>query len=813
MAKYGKSILLAPIADGDQETTTSASGSLTLYVTGNASGDTPMLALKKNGNATQRIVATNEFNLTDGNGIADFTFDGTANATISVELGTDKGLEFDGDGKLQAKVDSDALSLGVSGIDLNDTIVGARTFSNNITLSQNLIANGDITGDGDSVLSGIKHFTASFAQIDVLDVNVINSVTRTESTLEVQDKLIIAGSGSAAAAVAGGGLQIGGTNDGNAVAAILYDNVNSALDFNIGTETQIRLEAQKLLPEASDDVDLGSDDLEFKDLYLEGAAYLSTLGRALDANAQNITNINNLEVDGVASFSGNVDLGNATGDLVTVVGRFDSDLVPSTDGARALGTSGLQWSAIHVDVGHIDQLGSALDANGQNVTNVNKLEVDGLASFSGTVDLGNNAASDLVRINAGISGNITPEGDLKYLLGGGSKRFKEGHINVLHADSLGQALDAASQNITNVNKLEVDGVASFSGTLGVVGAAEFKSHVQLGEANSDTLTVTSRIASDLVPSVGNTRSLGTSGLQWKDLYVDGVAYIDELQADTLGSSLNANGQDITGVNDFSALGSAITLGNAATDIITLAGQVSSSAGITTNELQVSGFAQVASYVGTANVFATTLVAVGNGYAAGGISLESAGNVSAAGNLIAAGQSSSFGTATNAATVQFFGADQDGVEDGKERMEYLGRDNVLRFVDNDAEIMAIGGNDITDFAIDVHDNTGNQGKIRCTELVIHSDRSLKKDIKPMTDALDRVLKLQPVTYELKSNPGKADLGFIAQEVAQSVPEVCHFERGESRGLDYSRLSALLAGAVKSQQEQIDSLKAIVAKLQK
>ena len=776
MAKYGKSILLAPIADGDQETTTSASGSLTLYVTGTAGGQTPMLALKKNGVADQRIVATNEFNLQDGNGIADFTFDGTANATIAVELKSTNALTVDG-----------------SGLELNDTITGARTFSDDISFSSDINANGNIVGDGSTRVSGIQHFTASYAKIDVLDVNEINSVTRTESTLEVQDKLIIAGSGSGAAAASGGGLQIGGTNDGNAVAAVLYDNGNSALDFNIGTETQIRLEAQKLLPEANNDVDLGSDALEYKDLYLEGAAYLSTLGRALDANAQNITN-------------------------------------------------------------------------------VGALEVDGLASFSGTVDLGNNAASDQVRINASISGNITPEGDNKYLLGGESKRFKEGHIKVLHADSLGQALDAASQNITNVNNFEVDGLTSLSGALGVVGAAEFKGDVQLGEASSDTVTVTSRFASDLVPSTDSVRALGSSALQWSAIHVD-VGHIDQLGSDldcnnqamtnvdinsgaidgtaiglssrqagrftTLGATgacefgdaagdvITLTGQvtasagvssnelhvsGLTEVNTLSATGN-VTLGNASSDVITLAGQVSSSAGITTNELQVSSFAQVATYVGTAQVFASTSVVLGNGYAAGGSTLASNGNISAAGNLIAAGQSSSFGASDSAATVQFFGADQDGVEDGKERMEYLGRDNVLRFVDNNVEIMAIGGNDITDFAIDVHDNTGNQGKIRCTELVIHSDRSLKKDIKPMTDALDRVLKLQPVTYELKSNPGKADLGFIAQEVAQSVPEVCHFERGESRGLDYSRLSALLAGAVKSQQEQIDSLKAIVAKLQK
>jgi len=70
------------------------------------------------------------------------------------------------------------------------------------------------------------------------------------------------------------------------------------------------------------------------------------------------------------SATGDVDLGNATSDTVTVTGRFDSDLVPSADSAQDLGTSTLQWADAHIDVGYIDQLGAALDANSQAITNV-----------------------------------------------------------------------------------------------------------------------------------------------------------------------------------------------------------------------------------------------------------------------------------------------------------------------------------------------------------------------------------------------------------------------------------------------------------
>ena len=84
---------------------------------------------------------------------------------------------------------------------------------------------------------------------------------------------------------------------------------------------------------------------------------------------------------------------------------------------------------------------------------------------------------------------------------------------------------------------------------------------------------------------------------------------------------------------------------------------------------------------------------------------------------------------------------------------------------------------------------------------------------MGDALDKVMKLEAVTYDMKSS-GKAEIGFIAQDVAKVVPEVCALDKmGVGRGIDYSRVSTLLVGAIKSQQEQIADLMEKLDKLQK
>ena len=64
----------------------------------------------------------------------------------------------------------------------------------------------------------------------------------------------------------------------------------------------------------------------------------------------------------------------------------------------------------------------------------------------------------------------------------------------------------------------------------------------------------------MVPSTDGARDLGTSVLEWKDLYIDGVAYIDSLQADQLGAALDANSQAITNINVDSGAIDGVTMG-------------------------------------------------------------------------------------------------------------------------------------------------------------------------------------------------------------------------------------------------------------
>ena len=83
-------------------------------------------------------------------------------------------------------------------------------------------------------------------------------------------------------------------------------------------------------------------DAEFANIY-------GTLGTAAQTGITSLGTLSAITVTGAGVFNGNVDLGNATSDTITATGRFDSDLVPSSDDARDLGTSALEWQDLYLD--------------------------------------------------------------------------------------------------------------------------------------------------------------------------------------------------------------------------------------------------------------------------------------------------------------------------------------------------------------------------------------------------------------------------------------------------------------------------------
>jgi hypothetical protein len=86
--------------------------------------------------------------------------------------------------------------------------------------------------------------------------------------------------------------------------------------------------------------------------------------------------------------------------------------------------------------------------------------------------------------------------------------------------------------------------------------------------------------------------------------------------------------------------------------------------------------------------------------------------------------------------------------------------------------------------------------------VWSSRRWKENVRPLENALETIQRLRGVSFDWKET-GESDLGLIAEEVAEVVPEVVAFEENgrHAQSVDYARLVSVLIEAVKEQQEII------------
>ena len=92
--------------------------------------------------------------------------------------------------------------------------------------------------------------------------------------------------------------------------------------------------------------------------------------------------------------------------------------------------------------------------------------------------------------------------------------------------------------LTNVaGNLVVGGNASIGGNLTVTGTTTFNGGtLTLGDANTDNIIFGGEVDSNIIPDDDDTHDLGSSSKKWKDIYIDGIAYLD---------AINFNGTAIT----------------------------------------------------------------------------------------------------------------------------------------------------------------------------------------------------------------------------------------------------------------------------
>ena len=456
------------------------------------------------------------------------------NVTISGDLDVDGRTDLDdlvvtGVSTFSANIDANG-NLDVDG----QTDLDVLNVAELATFSANIVANGDLDVDGhteldDVNISGVATATALHLGAEGSAIRVTSDSITGPSSITIDPAGVGDNTGTVFIA---GNLQVDGTQTTINSTTVNIDDKNiqvatgaandaaadgGGITVNSGEGNKtFQFEATGDNWGASENLNLASS----KEYKINNTSVLNatTLGGAVvNSSLTNVGTLTGLTVSGNASVEGDVDLGNATTDTITATGRFDSDLVPSTDDARDLGTSTLQWRNLHLD----------------GTANIDALVADTADINAGTIDgatIGANSASSGAFTTVTASSNVTVSGD-----------------------------------------------------------TSLEGNVDLGNATSDTITATGRFDSDLVPSTDDARDLGTSSLQWRNLFIDGTANIDSLVADTAdidggsidGTAIGANSASTGAFTSVTASGNITVTGDLDVDGHTDLDNVSIS-GVTTH---------------------------------------------------------------------------------------------------------------------------------------------------------------------------------------------------------------------------------------
>jgi hypothetical protein len=111
-----------------------------------------------------------------------------------------------------------------------------------------------------------------------------------------------------------------------------------------------------------------------------------------------------------------------------------------------------------------------------------------------------------------------------------------------------------------------------------------------------------------------------------------------------------------------------------------------------------------------------------------------------------------------------------------------------------------------------------GDFSATNISEVSDVRLKRNIQPIENALESVLRLGGKTFSwrLDEFPEEGfteglDLGMIAQEVEEVIPQLVQEDRDGYKSIEYGKLTAVLVEAMKEQQNQIEQQRSHIAAL--
>jgi hypothetical protein len=288
-----------------------------------------------------------------------------------------------------------------------------------------------------------------------------------------------------------------------------------------------------------------------------------------------------LTVANMATFNGNVQLGNAIGDYVSVLGYISTDLLPGNVFSYNLGSSTRTWYDLWMydkilwhanDYLQIQNAGtgspvfyvymngaqkfrvsytgaarvygnlqvdvdSRVFGNEQvdgNITGLGTLSISGISYLNGAVALGDSTA-DQISYNGRVSSNINPAATATYDLGSTAIPLRWNNINAVNGNFSG-TLTATTLSYTNL---------TLTGYLVVQG------DTTMGNASGDLINFVGSVNTDILPAVSGVSGtgVGSSGSRWGFIYADDGNFSGDVTCgDSTSDRLSVNARINTNLN-------------------------------------------------------------------------------------------------------------------------------------------------------------------------------------------------------------------------------------------------------------------------